>query len=217
VRRSLLSLAVLVLAATACSKSSVSDLASSSPRTSPSAAPAKAPVTLPGKVNNHGTKDLTAAGMTVSLEIEQDNFYFAPTFVKTKPGAKVTVKLKNEGTAPHTFTVDSARVDETLKPDQTRNVAATLPSSGVVTFYCKFHRAQGMQGAFYFGATAAATPRPSTASAPTNPAAARPAATAPPGGATTEPKQPAAGDDETPEPSSPGVTPYIPYPGGPGY
>jgi plastocyanin len=29
-------------------------------------------------------------------------------------------------------------------------VDVTLPESGTVVFYCRFHRDRGMQGAFYF-------------------------------------------------------------------
>lgn len=108
-----------------------------------------APVALSGTVNDHGTKDLAG---TDELELEQDDFYFGPTYIKAAPGATVKVKLANEGAAPHTFTIDALKVDQTVKAGENANVTVTLPASGAVAFYCKFHQSQGMQGAFYFNA-----------------------------------------------------------------
>lgn len=110
----------------------------------------KAPVELSGTVNVHGEADLASKGQTAEIEIEADDFYFQPTFVKGAPGASVTVKLRNEGTAQHTFTIDSLSLDETLAPDARKDVTVTLPSTGTVNYYCRFHKGQGMQGAFYF-------------------------------------------------------------------
>jgi plastocyanin len=103
-----------------------------------------APVSLPGQVNNHGTA--TAAGAT--FDLEQDNFYFNPTFVKAKGGTTVQVTLKNEGSSPHTFTIASPAVDVTVDPGKTATADVALPASGTVPFFCRFHRGSGMQGAF---------------------------------------------------------------------
>src|SRR2546421_12346271 len=103
------------------------------------------PVSLPGQTNNHGAK---AVKDGASIEVEADDFYFGPTFINAPAGAKVTVELKNEGKATHTFTSTSLNVDQTLSPGQKMNVQVTLPSSGPVEYHCKFHQGQGMQGAF---------------------------------------------------------------------
>ena len=137
--RSIALATVIALAATGCGKDKTE---------SPSEA-GKAPVTLSGTVNDHGTKDL---GSKDELEVEQDDFYFNPTFIKAKPGSTVKVELSNEGTVPHTFTIDALHVDQTLNKGESKDVMVTLPSSGAVAFYCKFHKGQGMQGAFYFTA-----------------------------------------------------------------
>ena len=76
----------------------------------PASAKTTKPVTLDGKVNNKGTKDISKKKFT-SLEIEADDFYFSPTFVKVKPGAKVRITLKNEGSTTHTFTSSGQRSD----------------------------------------------------------------------------------------------------------
>lgn len=135
-----------VLALVGCGKNGPSY---GNPKSSGSSAPAGAPVSLAGTVNDHGTKDLAGKD---EFELELDNFYFNPTFIKVAPGSKVKVELSNEGSAPHTFTVDALHVDQQVAPGKSMDVTITLPASGALAFYCKFHKGQGMQGALYFNA-----------------------------------------------------------------
>ena len=107
-----------------------------------------APVSLPGTVNEHGTGTVTDGG---SLEMELDDFYFGPTYVTGPAGAKVTLELANEGQKTHTFTIDSAKIDQQLDPGAKATVQVTLPASGSLAFYCRFHVSGGMQGAFTIG------------------------------------------------------------------
>lgn len=106
-------------------------------------------VTLEGKINNHGQKTLT--GATPTVEIEQNDFYFNATFLKADPGATVTVDLKNDGKNQHTFTIDSLGIDQVVNADGKANVQVKIPATGEVAFYCRFHKASGMQGALYTG------------------------------------------------------------------
>jgi len=104
------------------------------------------PVKLSGKVNVAGTA--TATGGAVA--IQATDFAFNPTFVKVPSGTtSITVSLTNTGTHEHTFTVPSSNVDQTLNPGQSATVTVTVPKSGAVMFYCRFHRPLGMQGAFF--------------------------------------------------------------------
>ena len=137
-RKILVVLAIVSIVAAGCGSSGKKSSSSTTPAT---------PVRLSGDVNNKGTKTLSGT----SLEIEQDDFYFKPTFVKATPGTTVTVELHNEGKATHTFTIDSLNVDEELQPGAAKTVQVKLPSSGTVNYYCRFHRSSGMQGAFFFG------------------------------------------------------------------
>jgi plastocyanin len=106
------------------------------------------PVKLSGNTTNKGTKDLTG----VEIELEQDDFYFNPTFIKGgTPGATITVHLKNEGKNPHNFTVESQGINKDVDPGGTADVQITLPQSGATAFHCRFHQqSNGMQGAFFF-------------------------------------------------------------------
>ena len=110
---------------------------------------AEAPVELEGTVNDEGGSGEVSNG---EVEMELDNFYFGPTFTQAEAGSSVTISLFNEGSTQHTFTIDSLGVDEELAPEATVEVEVTLPESGAVRYYCRFHADQGMQGAFYANA-----------------------------------------------------------------
>ncbi|MGH9185343.1 MAG: cupredoxin domain-containing protein [Acidimicrobiales bacterium] len=104
------------------------------------------PVELEGTVENHGTGEVESGG----VEVELDDFYFGPTFVKASPGEEVTLTLFNEGDANHTFTSGALDVDEELAPGDETEVTVTLPDDGATAFFCRFHQGRGMQGAFFF-------------------------------------------------------------------
>jgi plastocyanin len=133
--------ALVCLAAVGCAKKDTATPAGSAGTTPP--------VTLAGTVNDHGTTDL---GSKAELAVEQDDFYFNPTFIKAAPGSTVKIGLHNEGSTAHTFTIDALKVDTTLQPGGNVDVMLRMPASGALAFYCRFHRGQGMQGALY-GAT----------------------------------------------------------------
>lgn len=138
---------VLVLGLNACgSDEDGGDGGSGAPATSVAGPAAEAPVELSGKVNDEGTEDAT--GKT-ELEVEADDFYFKPTFIKVTPGQKLTLSLRNEGQTPHTFTSPELAVDQELKAGDTASVEITVPDGEAVLFFCRFHRGGGMQGAVF--------------------------------------------------------------------
>jgi plastocyanin len=102
------------------------------------------PVSLPAGTPFHGT-----AAAKDGLEVELDNFYFGPTVIQATAGQAFKVELANEGSAPHTFTIDSLGIDVQVAPDAKAEVTITAPSAaGTVSFYCRFHRSSAsMQGA----------------------------------------------------------------------
>ena len=119
---------------------------SRSGRCATTAAKGANPVKLTGKVNVAGTGTATNG----AVAIQATDFAFNPTFVKVPAGTtSVTVNLTNTGTHEHTFTMPSQNVDQVLNPGQSATVTVTVPKSGAVMFYCRFHRPLGMQGAFF--------------------------------------------------------------------
>jgi plastocyanin len=96
------------------------------------------------QANNHGTKSVETSGKT---EVELDDFYFEPTVLEGTPGEKVALELKNEGKVEHSFTVDSQGIDKDIEPGDEGEVTVTIPKSGAISFYCKYHKSSGMAGA----------------------------------------------------------------------
>lgn len=133
---------VVLLAAAGCGSSSSS---SSGGTTTEESSGGGGQKTIAGvQANDHGTKAVEDSGKT---EVELDDFYFKPTVLEGKPGQKVELELKNEGQTEHTFTIDSQNVNKDLGPGEEAEVEVTIPKSGVVSFYCKFHKSSGMAGA----------------------------------------------------------------------
>ena len=138
----------VVVGLTACSSDS-SDSKGSSTSSTATKAGAKAPVTLSGTVNNKGTQDISGDGASAKIEVEADDFYFNPTFIKVAPGQKITVELKNEGSVAHTFTLTALNIDKEVQPGSTAEIEVMAPASGDAAFFCRFHKDSGMQGALF--------------------------------------------------------------------
>jgi plastocyanin len=135
----------MVLAVAACSSGGSS---SSSTTTKATTQTPAALVKLPGKTTNKGTADLSTKGAATTTEVEIDDYYFKPTFLKVAPGQKITLELKNEGKATHTFTSTQLGVDKEMPPASKATITVTVPMSGNAMFFCRFHQSLGMQGAF---------------------------------------------------------------------
>jgi plastocyanin len=93
--------------------------------------------------NDHGSKDVSGASST---EVELDDFYFEPTVISGTAGQKITFELKNEGNALHNFSLTDQSIDKDVEAGQTEDVTVTIPQSGFVEFFCKYHRTVGMVG-----------------------------------------------------------------------
>ena len=94
------------------------------------------------------TTEAEVGGDNPTVVIEMEDFEFAPPSAQGQAGETVTVELENTGQAPHTFTIDDLDVDQQVPPGDKATVKVELPESGEVTFYCRFHRASGMEGSF---------------------------------------------------------------------
>jgi plastocyanin len=109
------------------------------------------PVSLQGKVTNKGEKTVKSG----KISVEEDDYYFKPTFLKSKLGSTVKVSLKNEGKNQHTFTIPSLGIDTVLDPGKKATVDVTLPTDGALNYFCRLHGPSGtegdfgMQGAFF--------------------------------------------------------------------
>jgi plastocyanin len=136
--------AASLLLAGACSSSS----SSASPAAGGSASGSESGKITIGsdQANDHGTEDATGKS---SFEIEADNdegFYFKPTILTGSTSQSITLEIKNEGTVPHNFSIESLGVDVTIDPGSSQEVDVKFPATGTVEFFCSFHRSLGMVG-----------------------------------------------------------------------
>ena len=105
-------------------------------------------------VADHGTRDVRGLDR---VEVEADDYYFAPTFLRGTPGQHLTLVVENESGSLHSLTIPALQVDRDVPPKGKVAVEVTLPASGVVHLFCKFHEAIGMNGELLVGDV---TPQP---------------------------------------------------------
>jgi len=97
----------------------------------------------------HGTETVTGKA---THDLEADDYYFEPTFLRGTPGQRLTLEIENESTTLHNLTVPDLGIDRDLPPKGKVVLDVTFPPSGVVRFYCKLHEALGMNGELLAGA-----------------------------------------------------------------
>ena len=132
-------IAVLALAAAACGDDTP---------TVPSGQSSTPAGSTASPLTNKGTKDVSSMS---DFTIEQDDNYFEPTFMKVKDGQKLSIELENEGSNQHTFTITGLNIDQTVDPGQKKEIEITFSGTTDIAFFCRFHGAGGMRGAFFFG------------------------------------------------------------------
>lgn len=101
-------------------------------------------ITIAGReANDHGSLSVSWQD---EIDLELDDFYFEPTVLQGQAGQSLTIELRNEGTAPHNFSLTEQNIDQDLEAGEDAKVTVTFPDSGTVAFFCKFHSGQGMVG-----------------------------------------------------------------------
>jgi plastocyanin len=105
-------------------------------------------ISLDGKTaNDHGTQAVSGD----ETDVEVDSFYFSPTILTGAAGTKVTLKLENESSTLHNFTLTDQNIDMDVPANGDVTVSVTLPASGTAAFFCKYHQSSGMVGALEVG------------------------------------------------------------------
>lgn len=133
---SLMVLAVaLSLATAACSSDSTPS--SSGTTAPPPASPSASPTADQGGSGGGG------GGNSATIDAGANGFVFTPSTVSIAQGGKLTVK--NAGTVPHTFTIQSNGINEVMQPGQSAKITISL-APGTYPFVCTFHQSNGMTG-----------------------------------------------------------------------
>ena len=97
---------------------------------------------------DHGIKDVRTRAR---LELEADDYYFSPTFLRGKPGQKLTLVVESEASTLHNISIPALGIDKDIPPKGKVQVDVTFPASGVLAFSCKFHGPLGMNGQLLAG------------------------------------------------------------------
>ena len=133
---SLMVLAIaLSLATAACSSDSTPS--SSGTTAPPPASPSASPTADQGGSGGGG------GGNSATIDAGANGFVFTPSTVSIAQGGKLTVK--NAGTVPHTFTIQSNDINEVMQPGQSAKITISL-APGTYPFVCTFHQSSRMTG-----------------------------------------------------------------------
>jgi YVTN family beta-propeller protein len=100
---------------------------------------------------DHGTKDVRNLS---KLELEADDYYFSPTFLRGRAGQKLTLLVENEASTLHNISIPALGIDTDILPKGKVQVDVTFPASGMLAVSCKFHGPLGMNGQLLTGDTA---------------------------------------------------------------
>jgi YVTN family beta-propeller protein len=98
--------------------------------------------------NDHGTVDVRGEH---EVDVEADDYYFEPTFLRGSPGQTLKLVVENESSALHNVSIPGLGVDTNVPPHASAEIELTFPQAGSTTFFCKFHTAIGMNGALLVG------------------------------------------------------------------
>ena len=139
--------AAATLAAAGCADRSVGSATTTSAQSTAASLPAVgAEITVGGmKATYHGVADVSG---TSKATIRMADNYFEPTVLHGKAGQELALTLENEGRSQHTFTPADGKADVEVKPGSMAEAKITLPQSGNLAFYCRFHEDKRMAGVF---------------------------------------------------------------------
>lgn len=93
-----------------------------------------------------GNEEETDGEVAVALEVSAVDNSFDPSTLSAAAGSEVTVEVTNDGSNPHTFTIDDLEVDTgSIAGGGSASATFTMPDSSV-DFYCAIHGESTMSG-----------------------------------------------------------------------
>jgi plastocyanin len=110
-----------------------------------------------GGSGSGGSSETTSSGESGKTEIDMKDDFFDPKTITGKPGETITLELKNEGGNEHNFSLEDQGVDQDVEPQEEAEVDVTIPKSGSLTFFCEYHKSQGMTGTISAGSSSSSS------------------------------------------------------------
>ena len=149
---------LLVAILGACSPGPPRPVAPPKPAASPAAKPAASPAAAQGGgqvrlgdfvYTDYGTRDVRGKA---TQDLDVGDFYFRGTFLRGNAGDKLRLRVRNVSGQAHNFSLPAQQLDRDIPPGGERaEVLVTLPDSGGLRFFCKYHTSQGMNGQLLTG------------------------------------------------------------------
>ena len=125
----------------------------------------------------------TAVAAAQSVEFVAYDIYFEPEEATIPAKTDVTAVIRNDGVAPHNFSIDELGIDVDVAPGETKETVINAPA-GEYEYYCNVpgHKEAGMVGTLIVTEDAAAAAPAENGTAAATPAEASPAAATPAAG-----------------------------------
>src|SRR5215218_4593001 len=140
---------------------------------------ASAPAATPGAEGGTPTTNTTTT-TAMTVDVVAQDIFFEPKELTIPANTDVTMNVRNEGAAPHNFSIDALGISVDIAAGESKQVVINAPG-GEYEFYCNVpgHKEAGMVGTLTVSEEAAAAPAGAAtpAGAPEAPAAGSPAAT----------------------------------------
>jgi plastocyanin len=73
------------------------------------------------------------------IQLVAANFAWDRTSLEMTAGSEVSVEVRNQDSAQHSFTFEAASVDEVVDGGEDATATFTAPAAGSYEFRCKFH------------------------------------------------------------------------------
>jgi YVTN family beta-propeller protein len=90
------------------------------------------------------TSSAPTASSGVALRV--DDYFFEPRVIQGRAGQPLRLRIENAASTLHNLSAPGLGIDRDLPPKSRVEIDVTVPRSGPVEFFCKFHGPLGQQG-----------------------------------------------------------------------
>ena len=87
-----------------------------------------------------------AAPGSTEVTLRVDDYFFEPKVIQGRAGQPLRLRIENAASTLHNLSAPRLGLDRDLPPKSRVEIDVTVPRSGPVEFFCKFHGPLGQQG-----------------------------------------------------------------------
>ena len=93
-----------------------------------------------------GAISAAAATGATDVALRVDDYFFEPKVIQGRAGQPLRLRIDNAASTLHNLSVPRLGIDRDLPPKSRVEIDVTVPRSGPIEFFCKFHGPLGQQG-----------------------------------------------------------------------